>query len=65
MVKLNKNIKKSLQALPSMGMAFIVLGVLLLAASFALNIKGNIILFTGLFFILAGVAGFIYSIKKG
>ena len=65
MVKLNKNIKKSLQALPSMGMAFIVLGVLLLAASFALNIKGNIILFAGLFFILAGVAGFIYSIKKG
>ena len=64
MVKLNKNIKKSLQALPSMGMAFIVLGVLLLAASFALNIKGNFILFAGLFFILAGVAGFIYSIKK-
>ena len=65
MVKLNKNIKKSLQALPSMGMAFIVLGVLLLAASFALNIKGNIILFAGLFFIIAGVAGFIYSLKKG
>ena len=65
MVKLNKNIKKSLQALPSMGMAFIVLGVLLLAASFTLNIKGNIIHFAGLFFIIAGVAGFIYSLKKG
>ena len=65
MVKMNKNIKKSLQALPSMGMAFIVLGVLLLAASFAFSIKGNVILFAGLFFIIAGVAGFIYSIKKG
>ena len=32
MAKMNKNIKKSLQALPSMGMAFIVLGVLLLAS---------------------------------
>lgn len=62
---MNKNIKKSLQALPSMGMAFIVLGVLLLAASFAFSIKGNVILFAGLFFIIAGVAGFIYSIKKG
>lgn len=64
MAKMNKNIKKSLQALPSMGMAFIVLGVLLLAASFAFSIKGNVILFAGLFFIIAGVAGFIYSIKK-
>lgn len=62
---MNKNIKKSPQALPSMGMAFIVLGVLLLAASFAFSIKGNVILFAGLFFIIAGVAGFIYSIKKG
>ena len=65
MAKMNQNIKKSLQALPSMGMAFIVLGVLLLAASFAFSIKGNVILFAGLFFIIAGVAGFIYSIKKG
>ena len=65
MAKMNKSIKKSLQALPSMGMAFIVLGVLLLAASFAFSIKGNVILFAGLFFIIAGVAGFIYSIKKG
>lgn len=65
MAKMNKNIKKSLQALPSMGMAFIVFGVLLLAASFAFSIKGNVILFAGLFFIIAGVAGFIYSIKKG
>ena len=65
MAKMNKNIKKSLQALPSIGMAFIVLGVLLLAASFAFAIKNNIMLFAGLFFILAGIAGFVYSLKKG
>ena len=48
-----------------MGMTFIVLGVLLLAASFALSMKSNIMLFAGLFFVLAGVAGFVYSLKKG
>ena len=35
--------------------------VLLLAASFAFAIKNNIMLFAGLFFILAGIAGFVYS----
>lgn len=62
---MKKRLKKSLQTLPSMGMTFIVLGVLLLAASFAFAIKSNIMLFAGLFFILAGVAGFVYSLKKG
>lgn len=62
---MDKRLKKSLHALPSMGMTFIVLGVLLLAASFAFAIKSNIMLFAGLFFILAGVAGFVYSLKKG
>lgn len=62
---MNKKIKKSLRTLPSMGMTFIVLGVLLLAASFALSMKSNIMLFAGLFFVLAGVAGFVYSLKKG
>ena len=62
---MNKKIKKSLRTLPSMGMAFIVLGVLLLAVSFALSMKSNIMLFAGLFFVLAGVAGFVYSLKKG
>ncbi len=61
----NKKLKESLRALPSMGMAFIVLGVLLLAASFVFGIKGNLTLFAGLFFIIAGVAGFIYTLKKG
>ena len=62
---MDKRLKKSLHALPSMGMTFIVLGVLLLAASFAFTIKNNIMLFAGLFFILAGIAGFVYSLKKG
>ena len=60
----NQKLKKSFRALPTMGMAFIVLGVLLFAASFAMNIKNNM-LYAGLFFILAGVAGYIYTIKKG
>lgn len=62
---MKKRLKKSLHTLPSMGMTFIVLGVLLLTASFAFAIKSNIMLFAGLFFILAGVAGFVYSLKKG
>lgn len=62
---MDKRLKKSLHTLPSMSMTFIVLGVLLLAASFAFAIKNNIMLFAGLFFILAGIAGFVYSLKKG
>ena len=62
---MDKRLKKSLHTLPSMGMTFIVLGVLLLAASFTFAIKSNIMLFAGLFFILAGVGGFVYSLKKG
>ena len=62
---MNKKFKKSLRTLPSMGMTFIVQGVLLLAVSFALSMKSNIMLFAGLFFVLAGVAGFVYSLKKG
>lgn len=62
---MDKRLKKSLHTLPSMDMTFIVLGVLLLAASFAFAIKNNIMLFAGLFFILAGIAGFVYSLKKG
>ena len=62
---MNKKLKDSLRVIPSMGMTFIVLGVLLLAASFAFSMKSSIMLFAGLFFVLAGVAGFVYSLKKG
>lgn len=66
MAKMNKKLITLLHTLPSsMGMAFIVLGVLLMVASFAFSIQGNSVLFAGLFFILAGVAGFVYSLKKG
>ncbi len=61
----NNRLKKSFRALPSMGMTFIVLGVLLLAASFAMGIKDNLPLFAGIFLILAGIAGFVYSMKRG
>lgn len=63
-IMMNNRLKKSLQVLPSLGMTFIVLGVLLLVISFVMNIKTNIILFAGLFFIIAGIAGFVYSLKK-
>ena len=43
-MKINK-IKQLLPALLSMGMTFIVLGVLMLAASFVFGIKNNILLF--------------------
>ena len=61
----NQKLKNLFRAFPTMGMAFIVLGVLLLAASFAMNIKSNSMLYAGLFFILAGVAGYINTIIKG
>ena len=65
MAKMNTNLITLLDSLPCIGMAFIVLGVLLMVASFAFTIKGNSVLFAGLFFILAGIAGFVYSLKKG
>lgn len=64
MAKKNKKLITLFHTLPSIGMAFIVLGVLLMVASFAFSIQGNSVLFAGLFFILAGVAGFVYSLKK-
>ena len=65
MIMTNNKLRQSLHALSSMGMAFIVLGVLMLAVSFVMNIKSNILLFAGLFFIIAGIAGYIYPLKKG
>lgn len=64
MAKMNKKLITLLHTLPSMGMAFTVLGVLLMVASFTFSIQGNSVLFAGLFFILAGIAGFVYSFKR-
>ncbi len=63
MMKKN-NIKQLSTALLSMGMTFIVLGVLLLVASFVFGSKNNILLFTGLFFIVLGTTGYVYSLRK-
>ena len=62
-MKINK-IKQLLPALLSMGMTFILRVVLMLAASFVFCIKNNILLFAGLFFIVAGTAGYVYSLKQ-
>lgn len=57
-------LKKQLRAIASMGMAFIVLGVLMLASSYIFNVESNILLFAGLIFIVAGTTGYVYSLKK-
>lgn len=62
--KVSKRMGKTLLALPSMGIAFVVLGVIILAASFTFSLKNNAILLAGLFFIVAGCIGYVYSLKK-
>ena len=60
----SSKLKNYLRALPSMGLAFVVLGVIVFAVSFLLNIKNNILLFAGLFFVVAGTAGYVYSLRR-
>ncbi len=60
-----RKMKSSLQALPSMGIAFVVLGVVVLASTFAFSIRSNGMLLAGLFLVVAGTAGYVYSLKKG
>ena len=62
--KMNKRVKQTLRTLPSMGIAFVVLGVLIFASSYALSLKSNFLLFAGLFLVVAGSAGYVYSLKK-
>ena len=63
--KMNKMAGNTLQALASMGIAFVVLGVIILASTLLFNMKSNLMLFVGLFFIVAGCVGYVYSLKKG
>ena len=63
--KNREKLQKGIQALPSMGVAFIVLGVIILAASFAFSLRNNFLLFAGLLMIVAGGIGYVYTIKKG
>ncbi len=44
-------------------MVCIVAGVLLFTASFALQVKNNILLFAGLLCVVAGTAGYAWSIR--
>lgn len=60
----NQKLKKSFRALPTMGMAFIVLGVLLLAASFAMNIKNNSMLYWFVFYPCWGSGIYLYYQKR-
>lgn len=60
-----KRVKDTLRAIPSMGITFVVLGVILLATSFVISQSNNTLLFAGFFLIVAGSCGYIYSIKKG
>ena len=62
--KNGKKIQKGLHMLPSMGIAFIVLGVIILAASFALSLQSNFLLFAGLLLIVAGGIGYIVNIAR-
>ena len=62
--KMRRGLHSSIKMLSSQGITFIVLGVLLFVASFAFNMKSNLLLFAGLFFILAGGMGLILSIKQ-
>ena len=59
-----KKIQSSLQALPSMGIAFVVLGILVFASTFIFSIRSNALLLTGLFLVIAGCLGYVYSLKK-
>lgn len=60
-----KKIQSSLQALPSMGIAFVVMGILVFASTFVFCIRSNALLLTGLFLVIAGCLGYVYSLKKG
>ena len=46
------------------GICMVVLGVLLLAFSFVAQISTNILLYAGLLFVIAGIAGYIYGFKQ-
>ena len=61
---MNKRVKQTLRTLPSMGIAFVVLGVLIFASSYAFSLKSNFLLFAGLFLVIAGSASYVYTLKK-
>ena len=56
--------KNVLPTVAASGITMIVLGVVILASCFIFNFESNLPLLAGLFLIIAGCAGFVYSIKK-
>ena len=64
LLKKGNNLASFARALPSMGLAFIVIGLLIFASTMVWSTKSNILLFTGLFFVIAGIAGYVYSLKQ-
>lgn len=63
-LKKDKKVASFARMLPSMGLTFIVIGVLIFASTMIWSLKNNILLFTGLFFVIAGIAGYVYSLKQ-
>lgn len=57
-MKLNNN----MTAFQAMSMACITLGIILFAVQLQYNLSNNILLFTGLFLIIAGIIGYVYSL---
>lgn len=64
LTKKNSKISTFAHTIPTMGITFIVIGVLIFATIMIWNIKNNILLFTGLLFIISGIAGYTYSFKQ-
>lgn len=63
-LKKDQKVVSFTRMLPSMGLTFIVIGVLIFASTMIWSLKNNILLFTGLFFVIAGIAGYVYSLKQ-
>lgn len=57
-----ESVKKHITA--TTGIAFVVIGVVLLAFDFIAGLTTNILLFFGLLFIILGIIGYIYGLKR-
>lgn len=62
--KMSGAAKNVLQTVAASGVTMIVLGVIVLTSCFVFKFESNLPLLAGLFLIIAGCAGFVYSLKK-
>lgn len=58
-MRMNKN----MSCLQAISTAFITLGIILFAVVLEFKVNNNIPLFAGLFLIIAGIVGYVYSLK--